>query len=730
MRMMHTYMGLLLLALLPVIAPCDLAAQNDKKAAQKAERYFTNADFDRAADLYSALSQSHPQNLDYSYHAGISWFYSVNTANKTKAIPYLEAAVTAMGTDTVPEIYYYLGQTYHLANRFDDAINAYGHLRHFIETLSGDTVDLNEIKHYMEMCSNAKELVKHPVNVQIENLGDNVNSSAPDYAPTLPADGSQLIFTSRREGTTGGKKDDDGIYYEDIYFSKKSGSSWDAAQNAGEGVNSKKHDASVAVSRDGKRLYLYRANDIWVSGFESGAWTKPVKLLPDVNSKSYEPSVTISDDEGTIYFVSERKGGYGGKDIYRSVKQADGKWSTAQNLGPGVNTPFDEDSPFIDTGGKTLYFSSQGHNSMGGFDVFSARLENETWSKAVNLGYPINTAWDNIFYVTRQEDRSYYATVREDTRGDLDIYVISPVKRKHGVKLVLITKNSSTNAPAHSYIALESASSRYESDLELGVEHFDSLVPGQKYTLTVSMQGFKTKSIQFTLPGQGEDEEFYQEVYFEPLKDEKGEAIGQKTTIYNAFFDIEEEAEKTGSTASNLDAYSAFVRKIDTTGTKLNFKVYRLIDRDGGALASGSNKDSLNTGNSNTNTAQGWAGARDSTSFAAILFDYGRPVLREDAQAELLKLYQLMSSDKSLKLEIHGHTDSEGTDAYNMSLSLQRANAVALWLKQKGIPASRIKVSGYGSIRPVASNKLPDGTDNPGGRQKNRRVELIVVSPR
>jgi outer membrane protein OmpA-like peptidoglycan-associated protein len=719
MQLLRTYLSLIIIVA-ALFTANNSVAQSDKRAARKAEKYFINANFDKAAELYSELSQKAPTNFDYNFRAGISWFYALDSYKKLKALPFLEAASKAMGTDTVPEVYYYLGRTYHLSDRYNDAISSYSLVKHFIETLSGDTVDLNEIRHYIEMCESAKQLVSHPLNVQVENLGDNVNSPAMEYAPAIPADGSTLVFTSRRAGTTGGKTDDDGMYYEDIYSSKKKGDGWEPAQNAGDNVNTKKHDASITISPDGQRLYLYRAHDVWVSKLENGTWSKPVKLLPDVNSKSYEPSVTLSADESTIFFVSERKGGYGGKDIYRSTKLADGKWSAAENLGPAVNTAFDEDSPFLTSDGKTLYFASQGHNSMGGYDIFSSRLENNVWSASVNLGYPINSAWDDIFYVHGNNGHSYYSTIKSDTRGDLDIYMISYGKKKKGVRLIFVAKSSTSKDPVSSTITLASDSSKYTATLPNGVQNFDSLVPGRSYTITAKAEGFREKSITFTLPEQVDGAQYYQEVFFEPMKDASGAVAGQRTTFYSAFFDIEKEAKSSGiQTGNNLDLYSAFVRQIDTNTTKLNFEVRTFLDSDAGPLASGN--DPLN--------AASWNGTRDSLRFAPLLFDYHSASLRAGADAYLNEVYQYLAANKNVLLEIHGHTDGKGSEQFNIQLSKQRADAVAGWLKQKGIPASRLKVIAHGSNQPVAPNQNPDGSDDPAGREKNRRVQLITISP-
>jgi outer membrane protein OmpA-like peptidoglycan-associated protein/tetratricopeptide (TPR) repeat protein len=718
-----------------------LLAQNvSKKSVRKAERYFMNAKFDEAAALFSELADKDPKNFDFNFKAGVSWFYSLNTYNRVKGLPYLEAAHKVNAPDTVPELYYYLGRTYHIVNRFDDAIGAYSMLKDYIQTYSGDTVDVNEVKQYIEMARNGKEMIKNPVNVIITNLGPEVNSQYMEYAPTLPADESFIVFTSRREGTTGGNKDDDDLYYEDIYIAKKSGDKWQQAQNGGTNLNSKKHDASVAVSPDGKRLYLYRAHDIWVSTREGDSWGKPVKLLPDVNSRSYEPSITISLDEKTIYFVSERKGGQGGKDIWKSTKLEDGKWSSAENLGPGINTPFDEDSPFITPDGNTLYFSSQGHNSMGGLDVFKATMDNGRWTSPENLGYPINTSWDDVFYVLNtSSNNAYYSTIKDDTYGDYDIYLVTPPKptepvkpKKKKVRLIFISNIVSTkgsNGTAR-IVSQEDTIPLFEDLLTGRIYSIDSVQTGKTYTTAVyDKRTGKERKISFTVP-ENSDGTIYQEVLSEEVKDKKGKVTEIRTTFYNAIFNtdsvIADDQELSMLSTSDWAAkYSRLVRKIDTNKTKLNFKVYSFIDKIPDVLASGQDGNTQQ-GQAGTET---WGGKRDSLRFTPITFDYQKAQLTGETMRSLNAIYEFMAANKDAKIEIHGYTDFKGSDIYNLDLSKQRANVVMNYLKNKGIPVTRMKVIAHGEADPVAPNQNPDGSDNPSGREKNRRVEFIVVTP-
>lgn len=721
---------LALLCMPPVLTITDLSAQEiSQKSVRKAERYFINARFDEAAALYSEIAEKVPQNFDYNFKAGVSWFYSINAHNKLKALPYLEAAHKVNTPDTVPELYYYLGRTYHLADRFDDAIFSYSLLRSFIQTYSGDTVDLNEIRHYIEMAENAKKMVKEPMNVTIRNMGAGINSPYMDYAPALPADESFIVFTSRREGTVGGKKDDDDLYFEDIYIARKGEGKWQQAQNIGNKINSKKHDASVAVSADGKRLYLYKAHDIWVSTREGDSWSKPVKLLPDVNSRSYEPSITLSTDEKTIYFVSERKGGQGGKDIWKSTKLENGRWSPAENLGPAINTPFDEDSPFLTANGQTLYFSSQGHSSMGGYDIFKATLENGKWSAPHNLGYPINSSWDDIFYVlSRNSGNAYYSTIRNDTYGDLDIYMIAgidtipPERKKNKVRLIFVT-SVTTSMGAAAAVDPGTDTLTWTEDPGNGILYVDSLELGKSYSTKTRVKGTGTdRKIDFTLPRNATGP-FYQEIVIEDIKDNAGKVTGVKTIIYSAFFNIDSlvKADTRLSQLPPREAYAQLVRSIDTNATGLNFTISSFTDKVTDVLASSQEDHSQEQGRDNQ---------LDSTRFAPVSFEFEKAQITAEAAEVLNNLYEYLSASENAKLEIHGHTDSKGSETYNIELSKRRASAAMTYLRNKGIKSNRMKIIAHGEDQPIAPNENPDGSDNPPGRDKNRRVQFIIITPR
>lgn len=274
-----------------------------------------------------------------------------------------------------------------------------------------------------------------PSSYTIENVSDNINSTWPDYAPVLNEDETVMIFTSRRqEGNTNENVDKDNFYYEDIYISKRDGVTWAKAKNIGENVNTLYHDSNLFLSSDGKTLYIYSDEgngDIFYSTEnQNEEWTKPKPLEGRINSQGFaEQSIWVSDDNEFMMFASNRPGGYGGFDIYGCYRE-EGQWKRPFNMGPEINTKEDEDGPYMAKDGLTVYFSSKGHKGFGGFDVFTTRYDtkSEKWTKPENLGYPVNTVDDEVyFHPTADGERGYLASVREEGLGFTDIYMVTHV---------------------------------------------------------------------------------------------------------------------------------------------------------------------------------------------------------------------------------------------------------------------------------------------------------------
>lgn len=398
--------------------------------------------------LWAYAIDSTNANINYK----IGYCYLKTITERTKALPYLEKAVTntvkryndidAVEKAAPVTAFYYYGQALHLNYKFDEAIANYEKFKSLL--YENQDKLLADVNRQIEISNNAKLLVAAPIRVDITNLGDSINSPFPDYSPALSADEKTLIFTSRRPGSTGGDRTIEDEFYEDIYISHlKQDSTWSTPVSISPNINTVTHEASVGLTADAQTLLIYKdinGGDIYFSKLDiDDKWTVAEPFGSNVNTSNWETSACLTPDGNTLYFVSNRPGGLGGRDIWKCVKLPNGKWSLAVNLGAPINTPYDEESPFIHPSGTLLFFSSKGHNSIGGFDIFFSSLTDNVWEKPLNIGYPINTPDDDVFYVTSPDGkRGYYSSSsRSEGYGEKDIYKISIPERKEE-PLVLI----------------------------------------------------------------------------------------------------------------------------------------------------------------------------------------------------------------------------------------------------------------------------------------------------
>lgn len=412
-----------------LISVCAEAARPRKKEVKKIERLLVNRNFDEAEELLREGIKEYPDYADYNFMMGVCFYHNHN--GSPEGIDYLERALSnTRKRKLIIEIKHYLGKTYHCNKMFNEAIAVY-------KSLNEDIAPRNEkfrkeIKRLIESSEYARRVCEKPVNIKIVSLGDNINTKYVEHSPSLSADERFLVFTSRR-GEYNEVKDVDGQYFEDVYSAYFDGDKWTDPKLVEE-LASLGHDASVSLSNDGRTLLLYRAEadpysevsgDIYISYRTGDKWSMPVKLQGGINSEYRESHAVFSRDGRTIYFASNRPGGQGGMDIYSSVKDENGNWQKPKNLGDVINTEYDELGPFFHADDKTLFFSSKGHKTIGGFDFFSSEKTENGWTKPKNLGYPINSLLDDIYYTpTVDGKRAYFASARPGGRGKLDLYVM------------------------------------------------------------------------------------------------------------------------------------------------------------------------------------------------------------------------------------------------------------------------------------------------------------------
>ena len=476
----------------------------------EAKEHFNHGNFLWAMPVYKQLLKQEPNNPEYNYKLGLC--YLNTNINKSLAIPYLEKARELNKTDKT--IIYNLGLAYQYASKFDDAIKAY---TDYLKGAMGKDKEKGE--HQIETCENGREFVKHPLNVTFENLGKDINSEFADYYPFVSEDESVLAFTTRRKENLGGKVEVDGYYSSDIWISKKVNGVWAKPTNIGPPIDTRYDEQVVSMSADGTSIIIYMdridsLGNIYQSKWTDKGFKKMVKLTANVNS-DFETSGSIAPDGNTIFFASKREGGFGETDIYMARKLPNGQWAKAQNLGKTINTIYKEDFPEIAPDGKTLYFSSQGHEGMGDFDLFKAVWdeENNTWTIPVNLGYPINSVGDDrCISFTKDNKVAYISALRpEEGFGDLDIYKV--------------TFHDDKNVTLHNYIRTSDSSKTIEASvsiLDMSVKpneadpyiytpnpktgKFISVLAPGKYQITITSKGYKTYTKEFTV-SEGKTEE-------------------------------------------------------------------------------------------------------------------------------------------------------------------------------------------------------------------------------
>ncbi len=419
----------LLLLILLCACMTDYSAQNKAKVALKmtqARQEFLKNNFWGALDLYRQADKANPGSATIAYRIGEVQY---NLKHYKIAREYFEKA-KQLDRNVDEELPLMLGYTYHRLAELDLAVEAY---RDYRLSVTDEKAERVNVKDFIDQCLYAKEMMQAPVDVEINNLTLDVNSRFDDYAPSITADGKMMVFTSRRPSTSNVVDEaGDFKYFEDIYFCEwdEEESTWFSAERFDANVNSETHDAVLSIAPDGKQLFVYKNNtrmagDIFQSDFNGASWSIPQKLKGRINTSYFESSVSITADGNTMYFISERPTGMRHGDIYRSQRSGTDSWGKPENLGDVINTYGDEKFVFIHPNGNTLFFASDGHLTMGSYDIFRSELKDGKWTTPVNLGYPINTVnEESTFSMTADNKKLLISAEYEDGIGERDIYEI------------------------------------------------------------------------------------------------------------------------------------------------------------------------------------------------------------------------------------------------------------------------------------------------------------------
>lgn len=615
-----------------------------------------------------------PENPELNYKIGVLFLH---TDDKFEAIKYLKKAYE-LKEDVAPDILYQLGRAYHQVLDFERAIEKYNAYKSSIppKEISRNPEFISHVNKLIEECNNGKELVENPLRVIVNNMGENINSIYDDYYPVVTEDDSLMYFTSRRPFSPKDKRMDyDNKFSEDIYKSTKRNGKWSVAQNLEKPRNSKRNEAALAISDDLQALYMYdgksNAGDIEVSRFKKGKWRKPKSIKGPFNTKHRETAITFSSDGKTAYFISSReKTTSGGKDIYYTYKDSKGKWIKPQNLGTVINTKYDEEGVSLSPNDSILFFSSKGHNTMGGYDVFySVKNEIGEWSMPENIGYPINTPDDDLFYnLVKANKHAYYTSIRESGMGGKDLYKIIFLGAEKQMAMANDNEFWAFNADTIHSIFLE--------ELEL-VEIDSSIILRGTITDSESGEGVRAK--------------------LELIDLDNSRIMATGVSKENGDYKIKLPDVKDYGIEITAQGYLLFLDVLDLSADKSKV----IIERD-------FELEKVKVG--------------DKVVLKNIFFEFAKSTLKPESYAELNNVVKLLENNPTMRIEISGHTDNVGSQKANLRLSLQRAKSVVDYLEAQGIDKDRLEAKGYGYSQPIAPN------DTPEGRELNRRVEFKVLS--
>ncbi|MFP4620647.1 MAG: OmpA family protein [Bacteroidales bacterium] len=628
--------------------------------------------YDEALEHFLEAYEYNPELAALNYKIGACHFM---LGNNEQAIKFLNEAL-AIDEEVATDVFYLLARAYHFNYAFQDAI------RNYQRCLESDIIkDLDksqkQIDVYIRQCNNGKDLLEEPVRVNINNMGKKINSPYDDYGPVFKGD-SVLYFTSRRKHEKSADRwPGDHKFYSNIYRSERKNGEWQKARLVTDEIFSSHNNAILEITSDPLRIYVYLGHedegDIYYYEHNGRRWRGPRSISGLINTNAKESSMCLTEDGRGVYFVSDLDDNntMGGKDIFYSEKDADGKWSYPVNLGGTINTSLNEEGVFVNSTNDKLYFSSEGHNSMGGYDIFmSERDASGDWQKPENIGYPINTPYDDVLYrmIEGESNKGYYATVKEEGYGGKDLYEIVFLGEDREFEYSVSTEPIAWNVRPNKELL-------YRTPDKLAID------------TTIYLTGH----IIDTVAGEGI------QARLEIIDNQKSQVVATHLSDTNGRYLITLPEQKRYGIEVSAKDYLFFSQSLDFNEMEVvNDTIYKdfILDK-------------VQVGKK--------------VVLENIYFETNSAQLKSSSYPELERVIKLMKDNPGIKLEISGHTDNVGSYVANKKLSESRAKTVVDYLVEHDIDQSRLEYEGYSFTQPIAPN------DTPEGRQKNRRVEFEVL---
>lgn len=767
------------------------------------EDYFYSANILMENGLYDValkhvgyLYAQHPENHMVNFMMGVCYLHSLY--EQDKAIPYLEYATRncvinydGVFTDTVAPVMslFFLGKAYHIDHRFDMAISSYNQ---FLDSLNQyDSTLIYETRDLIGKSEYAKKATLDSIKIDLENLGPGVNTRYPEYSSVIGPDEKTLFFTSRRPENTGEFLDEHDMPYEDIYVSEWDSANqvWGTATNMGPAMNTEIHEATISLSGDGRTMFLYQSefdggSILATQRNEDGTWSEPEQLGRPINSHWRDAHSSLSPDGTTLFFTSDRQMGYGGLDIWYSKIDEDGDWGTPVNLGATVNTHYDEDAPIMTKDGKTLYFSSKGHpeKNIGGFDIYKTVLqEDSSWSEPQNIGHPINTTRDDLFFYPVTDSMFYFSSVRDDGFGQLDIYKIwlggKPGKKDKQDEEDLLASRDSADTDS------TGSNTGPGGDNQLANNNTDNTNNNNNSdnnNQDIDGQGGLPDQNQNTGPGSGTVSEHtcwtvqvaagsrIRDWKFKDLKEvkkmegedgmpryvtrefsTKNEALAYEKELISRGYEtwtrpcLPQQAAKfnpsVSSTGGNCftvqvgagnmrpNHFAPISNKLKVVDCPDGVRRYTVGEFDNMEEAKAYQEKLIKMG-----YAGSWARPCIANSnfgnrklvIKEIYFDFNKSNINPHEKSELDNIVSYLKSNPEATMTIEGHTDNIGSLEYNLNLSQARAEAVYDYFIKQGVDPDRLTFRGYGFLRPA----MPNNSES--NRQLNRRTVFRALEPK
>jgi len=657
------------------------ADSNDQKRilklATEAYRYF---EYEKAASYYEKYLTKSSDNAFAHYHASLC--YDV-LKNPQKALYHYEKAYT-LDPEVDKDILLKYAHSLHVNNSFEKGESLY---QKYIKERKPKGKKLQEIERWIYQCQNGKAFKSKPVELEIVNLGQEINSSEHDFGPVISKNRDTLYFSSVRRGASSGEKNPlTGLSYSDIYMSVKKNGLWQRALPI-KGINTRSEEAVAYLSPNGNTMIVYvgvsdKNSDLFLSHRKNnGIWSELVELPGNINlSNSREVSATMSRDQLTLIFSSDRSAGKGGVDLYYSNRETiEDDWREPVNIS-ALNTEFDEDSPFLDIDDKTLYFCSKGHKTMGEFDIFRSVYdrENETWSEPENLGYPINSAGNDIFFLLSSDGKyAYFNSIKDKGIGGQDIY---------RMKMPEEIKTRALGEAEDDVYAPNFQAGLSKKKIHGSVMSSDTKQPIPAATITIIKQdGSVFKKITSSLQGEFDFEIMTKGLEILKLQVEKKGFQTHSQNLSLSFADEKYESTVVLTKVVVQQPKPSFIPKKETLAVIKEEPAPVLVKK----IAN------------------------------RIYFDLNSYQVNQTSKQALDGLINVLNKNKNKKITIEGHTDNVGSEELNMVMSRKRVKAIYDYLVGKGVSKNRLVTKAYGESQPLVSNFDEEG------REVNRRIEFI-----